>query len=213
MGDGCCGSIYLAGVAEPESGVTNGVGKERIWRATKCDAAVTGRDYLFRGCDAGALTICYEVSLGLASLGSECSNTVYKLPHLRIRVIASGTVRRCAERLTPSVQAHPEVGTPDGCGSPLPGRTMPPAPRPRVRATSPAPSGAIFDMSEPKLQITNDIVSRPARRQSQCSTSSTTIVCASHAERSCGMRSESARKVVLPVAYRRLVACDVYRHA
>ena len=70
----------------------------------------------------------------LASLGSECANTVYKLPHLRIRVIASGTVRRCAERLTPSVQAHPEVGTPDGCGSPLPGRTMPPAPRPRVRA-------------------------------------------------------------------------------
>ena len=63
MGDGCCGSIYLAGVAEPESGVTNGVGKERIWRATKCDAAVTGRDYLFRGCDAGALTICFEVSL------------------------------------------------------------------------------------------------------------------------------------------------------
>ena len=32
------------------------------------------------------------------------------------------------------MQAHPEVGTPDGCGSPLPGRTMPPAPRPRVRA-------------------------------------------------------------------------------
>ena len=31
--------------------------------ATKCDAAVTGRDYLFRGCDAGALTICFEVSL------------------------------------------------------------------------------------------------------------------------------------------------------
>ena len=31
--------------------------------STKCDAAVTGRDYLFRGCDAGALTICYEVSL------------------------------------------------------------------------------------------------------------------------------------------------------
>ena len=67
MGDGCCGSIYLAGVAEPESGVTNGVGKERIWRATKCDAAVTGRDYLFRGCDAGALTICYEVSLYTAA--------------------------------------------------------------------------------------------------------------------------------------------------
>ena len=31
--------------------------------ATKCDAAVTGRDYLFRGCDAGALTICFELSL------------------------------------------------------------------------------------------------------------------------------------------------------
>ena len=60
--------------------------------------------------------------------------TVYELPHVRIRVIASGTVRRNAERLTPSVQAHPELFTPDGCGSPLPGRTMPPAPRPRVRA-------------------------------------------------------------------------------
>ena len=70
-------------------------------RATKCDAAVTGRDYLFRGCDAGALTICYEVSLGLASLGSECSNTVYKLPHLRIRVIASGTVIDDALRGSP----------------------------------------------------------------------------------------------------------------
>ena len=70
----------------------------------------------------------------LASLGSECANTVYELPHVRIRVIASGTVRRCAERLTPSVQAHPELFTPDGCGSPLPGRTMPPAPRPHVRA-------------------------------------------------------------------------------
>ena len=32
------------------------------------------------------------------------------------------------------MQAHPELFTPDGCGSPLPGRTMPPAPRPRVRA-------------------------------------------------------------------------------
>ena len=32
-------------------------------RATKCDAAVTGRDYLFRGCDAGALTICFELDL------------------------------------------------------------------------------------------------------------------------------------------------------
>ena len=70
----------------------------------------------------------------LASLGSECANTVYELPHVRIRVIASGTVRRCSERLTPSVQAHPELFTPDGCGSPLPGRTMPPAPRPHVRA-------------------------------------------------------------------------------
>ena len=46
----------------------------------------------------------------------------------------AGTVRRCSERLTPSVQAHPELFTPDGCGSPLPGRTMPPAPRPHVRA-------------------------------------------------------------------------------
>ena len=42
------------------------------------------------------------------------------------KLLSSGTVRRSAERLTPSVQAHPEVGTPDGCGSPLPGRTMPP---------------------------------------------------------------------------------------
>ena len=32
------------------------------------------------------------------------------------------------------MQAHPELFTPDGCGSPLPGRTMPPAPRPHVRA-------------------------------------------------------------------------------
>ena len=31
--------------------------------ATKCDAAVTGRDYLFGGCDAGALTICFELDL------------------------------------------------------------------------------------------------------------------------------------------------------
>ena len=30
---------------------------------TKCDAAVTGRDYLFRGCDAGGLTICFVVDL------------------------------------------------------------------------------------------------------------------------------------------------------
>ena len=52
-----------------------------------------------------------------------------------LECLTPGTVRRNAERLThPSVQAHPELFTPDGCGSPLPGRTMPPAPRPRVRA-------------------------------------------------------------------------------
>ena len=84
--------------------------------------------------DAHSLRWFLGVSRVLASLGSEFANTVYELPHVRIRVIASGTVRRNAERLTPSVQAHPELFTPDGCGSPLPGRTMPPAPRPRVRA-------------------------------------------------------------------------------
>ena len=92
----------------------------------------------------------------LASLGSECANTVYKLPHVRIRVIASGTVRRCAERLTPSVQTHPELFTPDGCGSPLPGRTMPPAPRPRMRAARAAGLGFLRGLvCEPEVVVSH----------------------------------------------------------